>query len=75
MQKKLQGPFKDDFLLHKDGEVSDNEPSVCSKASARFQLSISASLSASSSSLSGIVQGDAADAAFGEILNLGWRKC
>ncbi|KAF2465539.1 uncharacterized protein BDR25DRAFT_336951 [Lindgomyces ingoldianus] len=75
INKKLAGPFEDDFLLHKDGELSDNEASVCSKASARFQLSISASLSASGSSLSGLVQGDAANAQFGEVLNLGWKKC
>lgn len=75
MQKKIQGPFEDDFLLHRDGEVSDKETSVCSKENARFQLTISASLSAGSSTSSGVVQGGSLDNAFSEILNLAWRKC
>lgn len=76
MQKKLSGPFEDDFLIHKDGEVSDTEQSVCSKTNARFQLTISASLSQSgTSNTNGIVQGGAVDSAFSEILSLGWRKC
>ncbi|KAF2021324.1 hypothetical protein BU24DRAFT_404342 [Aaosphaeria arxii CBS 175.79] len=75
-QKKLTGPFKDDFLLHKDGEVGDGEQSICStKASAKFQLSLSVSLSSTVSTSNGHVKGDSADAAFGEVLNLGWRKC
>lgn len=75
MKKVLKGPFQENFLLHKDGEVSDSEQSVCSKASAMFQLSLSATLSATSASLSGLVQGSSADAKFGQVLNLSWRKC
>ncbi|KAF9730522.1 hypothetical protein PMIN03_010272 [Paraphaeosphaeria minitans] len=71
----VNGPFQEDFLLHKDGEVSDSEQSVCSKASAMFQLSLSATLSATSTSLSGLVQGSSADAKFGQVLNLTWRRC
>lgn len=76
MQKKISGPFEDDFLLHKSGEVSDNEESLCStKASARFQITLSASLSAGSSTVNGVVQGDSLDSAFSQVLNLSWRKC
>ena len=75
MQKKISGPFEDDFLLHKSGELSDTEQSVCSKASAMFQLSISASLSSGSTSATGFVRGDSSDALFGELLNLSWKKC
>jgi hypothetical protein len=75
MQRRIQGPFEDDVLVHKDGEVSDKEMSVCSKASARFQLTLSASLSATSSTLSGVVQGGSLDTTFQEMLGLGWKKC
>ena len=75
MKKVLSGPFEEDFLLHRDGEISDNQQSVCSKASALFQISLSATLSSGDSSLSGLVQGSAADAKFGQILNLTWRRC
>lgn len=75
MKKVINGPFSEDFLLHKDGETSDGQQSVCSKASAMFQLSLSVTLSATSTSLSGLVQGSSADAKFGEVLNLSWRKC
>lgn len=75
MQKKLSGPYKEDFLLHKDGEISDTEASVCAKASARFQLTLSASLSATVTTAQGYVQADAADTGFKEILGLTWRKC
>lgn len=75
MKKVLNGPFEEDFLLHKEGEMSDSQQSVCSKVSALFQISLSATLSASSSSLSGLIQGSAADAKFGQVLNLSWRKC
>ncbi|ORY14689.1 hypothetical protein BCR34DRAFT_623245 [Clohesyomyces aquaticus] len=78
INKKLRGPLENDFLLHKDGEISDSEQSVCvTKANAKFQLSLSATLTAASSTLDGLVQGDAADTSqrFGEVLNLGWRKC
>jgi hypothetical protein len=75
VKKILTGPYEDDFLLHRDGELSDSDQSVCSKASAMFQLSISLTLSTSSSTLTGVVRGDASDVGFGEVLNLSWRKC
>ncbi|KAF2105647.1 hypothetical protein BDV96DRAFT_462704, partial [Lophiotrema nucula] len=75
INKKLTGPFSDDFLLHKDGEVSDSEQSICQKASAKFQISISVSLSASSMTVNGVVKGDSTDTHFGQALNLAWRKC
>ncbi|KAJ4300935.1 hypothetical protein N0V90_003024 [Kalmusia sp. IMI 367209] len=75
VKKVLTGPYEEDFLLHKDGEISDSQQSICQKASAMFQLSLSATLSATSSALSGLVQGSAADAKFGQVLNLAWRKC
>ena len=75
MKKVVSGPYEEDFLLHKDGELSDSDQSVCSKASAMFQLSISVSLSTTSSTVTGIVRGDATDVGFGEVLNLTWRKC
>ncbi|PSN65447.1 hypothetical protein BS50DRAFT_645663 [Corynespora cassiicola Philippines] len=73
--KILKGPFEDDFLLHKDGETSDGEKSVCQKASAKLQISLSATLTPTTSSQSGLIQGSSADAAFGELMNLSWRKC
>lgn len=75
VKKVLTGPFEDDYLLHKDDELSDSEQSVCSKVSAMFQLSLSATLSATSPTVTGKVDGDSADARFGEILNLSWRRC
>ena len=75
VKKVINGPYSEDFLLHKDDELSDSQQSVCSKASAMFQLSLSATLAATSASLSGLVQGSAADAKFGQVLNLSWRKC
>ncbi|CAO2649192.1 Nn.00g101410.m01.CDS01 [Neocucurbitaria sp. VM-36] len=75
IQKKVTGPFEDDFLLHKDGELSDNEASACQKKDERIQISLSATVSAGTSKANGYVQGGSADAGFGEILNLSWRKC
>ena len=78
MQRKISGPLESDFLIHKDGEISDSEQSVCSKAAARFQLTISASLSATSSGAAGVLKGTqdgALDRGFSEILGLNWRKC
>ncbi|CAN9211810.1 unnamed protein product [Alternaria alternata] len=75
IQKKITGPFEDDFLLHKDGEVSDTEASVCQKKDARIQISLSATVDSGTSKKNGYVQGGSADAAFGEILNLSWKKC
>ncbi|KAF2662136.1 hypothetical protein K491DRAFT_585541 [Lophiostoma macrostomum CBS 122681] len=74
-QKKLTGPLTQDFLVHKDGETSDSETSMCVKASATFQITISATLAASTSAMSGVVQGGAVDSGFSEIMNLGWKKC
>jgi len=78
MQKKLSGPLDADILIHKDGEVSDKEQSTCSKAGARFQLTISASLSATATNVGGTIKGvqdGILDRGFNEILNLNWRKC
>ncbi|KAF1945527.1 hypothetical protein EJ02DRAFT_396396 [Clathrospora elynae] len=75
IQKKLTGPFEDEFLLHKDGEISGTEASVCQKKDARIQISLSATVDAGSSKANGFVQGSSADAAFGEILNLSWKQC
>jgi hypothetical protein len=78
MQKKISGPYENDILVHKDGEVSDTEASVCSKKAANFQLTISAGLIASSTTSVGVLKGTqdgALDRGFSEILNLGWRKC
>ncbi|KAL1793186.1 hypothetical protein ACET3X_008168 [Alternaria dauci] len=75
IQKKITGPFEDDFLLHKDGEISDTETSVCQKKDARIQISMSATVDSGLSKKNGYVQGSSADAGFGEILNLSWKKC
>jgi hypothetical protein len=78
MQKKISGPFENDILVHKDGEVSDTEESVCSKKAVKFQLTISAGLIANSANVVGVLKGTqdgALDRGFSEILNLGWRKC
>ncbi|KAF2742437.1 hypothetical protein M011DRAFT_490635 [Sporormia fimetaria CBS 119925] len=75
IQKKLSGPFEDDFLIHKDGEVSDTQQVDCAKESARFQITISASLEAADAMVNGFVKGDSVDAKFAEMLNLKWRKC
>ncbi|CBX98526.1 predicted protein [Plenodomus lingam JN3] len=74
-QKKLSGPFEDDVLLHKEGEMSDVEPSVCQKKDARLQISLSATVDAGGGKRNGYVQGSSADAAFREIMNMKWRKC
>ncbi|KAH9860823.1 hypothetical protein J1614_012156 [Plenodomus biglobosus] len=74
-QKKLSGPFEDDVLLHKDGELSDVEASECQKKDARIQITMSATVDAGTAKKSGYVQGGSADAAFKEILNINWRKC
>ncbi|KAF1838664.1 hypothetical protein BDW02DRAFT_585711 [Decorospora gaudefroyi] len=75
IHKKIIGPFEEDFLLHKDGELSDTEASICQKKDARIQISLSATVDAGTSKGNGYVQGGSADAGFGEILNLSWKKC
>ncbi|KAF2845064.1 hypothetical protein T440DRAFT_408842 [Plenodomus tracheiphilus IPT5] len=75
VQKKLTGPFEDDVLLHKDGELSDAEPSVCQKKDAKLQISMSATVDSGVTKKNGYVQGGSADAAFKEVLNISWRKC
>jgi hypothetical protein len=75
LQKKLVGPFKEDFLLHKDGEIGDTEKTPCSKASARLQVTLSASLSATGTTQDGFVQAGSLDTGFTELLGLTWRKC
>lgn len=75
MQKNLIGLFNNDFLLHKDDELSDTEASVCQKSDARVQISLSATVDAGTLNANGFVQGSSVDTAFKEILNLSWRKC
>ncbi|KAH7348242.1 hypothetical protein BKA66DRAFT_432199 [Pyrenochaeta sp. MPI-SDFR-AT-0127] len=75
IHKIVNGPFESDFLLHKSGELSDSEASVCQKKDARIQISMSATVSSGTSKKNGYVQVSSADAAFSEILNLSWRKC
>ncbi|KAH7069428.1 hypothetical protein FB567DRAFT_224114 [Paraphoma chrysanthemicola] len=75
VQKIVQGPFNNDVLLHKNGELSDNEPSVCQKKDAKLQISLSATVSSGTSQKNGYVQGSAQDIGFGETLNLSWKKC
>ena len=55
--------------------MSDTEASVCQKKDARIQISLSATVDSGTSKKNGYVQGGSADAAFGEILNLSWKKC
>jgi len=74
-QLKLSGPFENDFLVHKSGDLSDPEPTTCQKTSARFQITISASLDTTSTTATGVVRGDSVDAVFGELMNLSWKKC
>jgi hypothetical protein len=75
IQKKLQGPFEEDFLLHKPGEMGDEEPSICAKAQARFAVTISVTLSSDVTTAGGQVRGDSLDTAFKEEMGLVWRKC
>jgi hypothetical protein len=75
IQKIVNGPFEDDVLLHKDGELSDNEAPVCQKQDAKIQISLSATVSAGTSQKNGYVQGSSQDFGFGKILNLSWKKC
>ncbi|KAI4642193.1 hypothetical protein J4E93_007337 [Alternaria ventricosa] len=75
IHKIVTGPFEEDFLLHKDGEISDTEASVCQKKDARIQISLSATVDSGTSNKNGYVQGSSVDAGFGQILNLSWKKC
>ncbi|KAI8935632.1 hypothetical protein NX059_007160 [Plenodomus lindquistii] len=75
VQKKVTGPFDDDYLLHEDDELSDTQASVCQKKDATIQLSMSATVDSGTTKKNGYVQGGSADAAFKEILNMSWRKC
>ena len=75
MQKNLTGPYEEDFLLHKDGELDDEEAPVCQKKDARIQISLSATVDSGLSKKNGYVQGGSADAGFGQIVNLSWKKC
>jgi hypothetical protein len=75
IHKIVDGPFSNDVLLHKDGELSDNEASVCQKKDAKLQISLSATVSSSTPTANGYVQGSSQDLAFSQILNLSWRKC
>lgn len=75
IHKIVNGPFSDDVLLHKDGELSGSESTVCQKKDARLQISLSATVKSSTSTAGGIVQGSSQDVGFGQVLNLSWKKC
>ncbi|KAH8726223.1 hypothetical protein GQ44DRAFT_739037 [Phaeosphaeriaceae sp. PMI808] len=75
IHKVVTGPFQDDFLLHKNGEISQSEASICQKKDAKIQISLSATVSAGTTNANGIVRGDSQNLRFGEILNLSWKKC
>jgi hypothetical protein len=75
IHKIINGPFSNDFLLHKDGELSDSESSVCQKKDAKLQISLSATVSAGTANANGLVQGSSQDFGFSQILNLSWKKC
>ncbi|KNG49147.1 secreted protein [Stemphylium lycopersici] len=53
IHKIVKGPFEDDFLLHKDGEISDTEAAVCQKKDARIQISLSATVDSGTSKANG----------------------
>ncbi|KAF2278090.1 uncharacterized protein EI97DRAFT_283504 [Westerdykella ornata] len=75
MQKKVEAPFEEDFLLHKDGETS-GEAAVCQKASARFAITLSATLNTDlASPPDSIIQGGSLDNSFKEQMLLGWKNC
>lgn len=74
IHKIVNGPFSDDVLLHKDGELSGNEATVCQKKDAKLSISLSATVSATGSA-NGYIQGSAQDFGFSQILNLSWKKC
>ncbi|KAH4818759.1 hypothetical protein HBH61_035220 [Parastagonospora nodorum] len=75
IHKIVIGPFSNDFLLHKDGELSGNEASVCQKKDAKLAISLSATVTSNTATANGYVQGSSQDFAFSQILNLSWRKC
>jgi hypothetical protein len=75
IHKIVQGPFSNDVLLHKDGELSGSEASVCQKKDAKLQISLSATVSAGTANANGFVQGSSQDLGFAQVLNLSWKKC
>jgi hypothetical protein len=75
IHKIVEGPFQGDILLHKDGELSNKEGTVCQKKDAKIQISLSATVTASTTTANGFVEGTSQDFSFGEILNLTWKKC
>jgi hypothetical protein len=75
IHKIIDGPFSADVLLHKDGELSGSEASVCQKKDAKLQISLSATVSAGTANANGLVQGNSQDLGFSQILNLSWKKC
>jgi hypothetical protein len=64
-----------DVLLHKDGELSSSEASVCQKKDAKLQISLSVTVSSGTVNANGFVQGSSQDLGFAQILNLSWKKC
>ncbi|OAL06847.1 hypothetical protein IQ06DRAFT_311949 [Phaeosphaeriaceae sp. SRC1lsM3a] len=75
IHKIVNGPFSDDVLLHKDGELSGSEATVCQKKDAKLSISLSATVSANVANANGYIQGSAQDFGFSQILNLSWKKC
>ncbi|KAF2031739.1 hypothetical protein EK21DRAFT_62486 [Setomelanomma holmii] len=74
-RKIIKGPFQDDVLLQKNGELSGSEATDCQKKDAMIQISLSATVSAGSFQNNGYVQGSSQDVGFGETLNLSSKKC
>lgn len=75
VHKTVDGPFSNDVLLQKDGELFDSEASVCQKRDAKLQVSLSVTVSSGITNANGYVQGSSQDLDFSQILNLSWRNC
>ncbi|KAH7076318.1 hypothetical protein FB567DRAFT_583402 [Paraphoma chrysanthemicola] len=74
-QRTVNGPFDDDFLLHRDGDLSDTEASVCSKNNAKVTINLVVTVKSAGSKATGLVRGDSLDGAFGQVLNFAWKTC
>ncbi|KAF1920196.1 hypothetical protein BDU57DRAFT_561054 [Ampelomyces quisqualis] len=75
VKKVVTGPFRNDVLLHKDGELSDYEASVCQKKDAKVSISLSATVKSNVATANALVQGSSQDLGFSQKLNLSWKKC
>ncbi|KAF2826774.1 hypothetical protein CC86DRAFT_291645 [Ophiobolus disseminans] len=74
-KRTVNGPFSDDFLLHRDGELSDTEASVCSKNNAKVTINLIVTVKSGGSKATGLVRGDSLDGGFKQQLNFAWKKC